>query len=299
MDSRRAALVAMLLTLAAFGAWIASAQPQSLWPANRVELNPTVGGYDRLQDAIDNGAIGGGGFETGQYLASGCTSQVADFLDVCILSQPPNAFFRLICTEPAGCDGVTPFQWRRAEGSVWNVTGDPNTSAPVTANECPESTAAPSNCDCTTNFKDFALWELEPTAPNRYWICTSANLDTWAEITSSPTIPTTHLSANDTAGDCYGAAYTNGAASGEVTLTLCPAVAGMSVWVVWENELLTFNVDPDGTDRILAPDTDTNGDKLTWTQPGIEGSTLHLYSPADNEWRVLNMRGSMAIDGGP
>lgn len=106
----------------------------------------------------------------------------------------------------------------------------------------------------------------------------------------------TALATSTTISNCYGTAYSNGAAGAEITLTLCPAAPGMDVWIVWEDDGQNFHIDPSGSERINAPYTDAGGNKLTWTTPGITNSSIHLYSPSAGEWTVLEMKGSQAVD---
>lgn len=90
----------------------------------------------------------------------------------------------------------------------------------------------------------------------------------------------------------YGRISNRGASS-SFTLTLAAMVDGMDFIVVNETGD-SLSVDPDGTERFLAPATDTNGDKLTADDVG---DSIRISVVADGEARVIFNSGGWYDDG--
>jgi hypothetical protein len=88
---------------------------------------------------------------------------------------------------------------------------------------------------------------------------------------------------------------TNATATGAIELELAAFEAGMDFIVVnqaaGDNNL---SVDPNGTERFLSPETDTDGDKLT---SDTTGEAIRVYVNTDGEARVQMMKGTWT-DGG-
>ncbi len=99
-----------------------------------------------------------------------------------------------------------------------------------------------------------------------------------------------------TLAGCQGTAVSNSAIGEEARFDLCNAVEGMEVWVIWDDASQTLHVEPQAADQILAPEVNAIGDGLDWTATGTDGSVLHFYAPANDQWRVIQIKGSQPID---
>jgi hypothetical protein len=124
--------------------------------------------------------------------------------------------------------------------------------------------------------------------PSRF---TSATPTLFSAAVRAPVEVVTHSSTSAiTATECSGSIITNTGAGGAVVYTLPVAAAGL-VCTFQVIAAQTINLNPNGSDRILAL-TDANGDSVL--SPATPGSLITLYSPSANNWAPLGRDGTWA-----
>lgn len=107
-----------------------------------------------------------------------------------------------------------------------------------------------------------------------------------------------HTTACFVVPDCTRSLIDNSAAGKAMYVVLCSAEPGMEVWVQVSDTTFNLITEPRDAEDILGPEVVGTGDGLTITATSIVGSYIHLVGVASGEWRVLDSKGTIAVDNG-